>query len=147
MGLKPKFFRLCICQKLCPWWFSKTVRAKGRQWTSGAEHQQPGFCSWFPEQPLSDLKEVISPLCQFYTCRAMSTSSCTEWSSIPDTPKSHREFWEPELLLLFREQNLCQKCFRWNKRPGDKELVKIPPPVLSQVCSSVCIRVSLPTLG
>lgn len=69
MGLKPKFLGFVICQKHCPWWFSlsKTVRAKGRQWTSGAEHQQPEFCSWFPEQSLSDLKEVISPLCQFYS--------------------------------------------------------------------------------
>lgn len=65
----------------------------------------------------------------------------------PQNPTGNSGDRVPELLLLFREQNLCQKCFRWNKRPGDKELVKIPPPVLSQVCSSVCIRVSLPTLG
>lgn len=123
MGLEPKFFGFVFAKMLSMviFWSSE---GKGRQQTSGAEHQQPRPCSWFPEQSLSDLQAVISLSASPTVRRATSSSSCSEWSSVPGTPKSPREFWRvSELLLLPREQNLCQKRFSWNKRARESLLL------------------------
>lgn len=74
------------------------------------------------------------------TCRGISTSSCTQWSSIHATPKCPREFWRQSARAATSVQGAkpVPETLQVEQEPGDKELVKAPPCVPSQVCPSVC---------